>query len=249
MIPAEQLPTERTHLPIIVVGPTLGFVRHGDVTRDSPSLPASVVAFPGERRRPMSEPGRTAEEAAADAALERALVQRLVDGDDSALSELYDRLSRPLFSLALHILHDRSEAEDVLHDAFLAMREKARTYEPSRGSVAGWAITLTRNRAIDRLRLRRRRGDLLAQANPEDLGYVEVETSSADDYRWGDLGATVRTALDRLPPDQRAALQLAYFHGLSQSEIAARLAVPLGTVKARMRRALLRLRDLLQPSL
>jgi RNA polymerase sigma-70 factor, ECF subfamily len=177
--------------------------------------------------------------------LEAELIQRLAAGDDSALGELYDRLSRPLFGLALQVLRDRTEAEDVVHDVFLTLREKARSYDTSRGSVVGWAFTLTRNRAIDRVRMRRRRGELLAQADPSELGYDEAASTAPDPFLLPELASAVMSAVATLPEDQRDALHLAYFSGLTQAEIAARLSAPLGTVKARIRRGLLRLRELL----
>ena len=94
------------------------------------------------------------------------LLSRVTTGDRSAFSELYDRFSRPLYATALRILHDPSEAQDVVHDAFITLWEKAATFETTRGTAFSWAITLTRNRAIDRLRSRRRRAQLLAGSAP-----------------------------------------------------------------------------------
>jgi RNA polymerase sigma-70 factor (ECF subfamily) len=176
-----------------------------------------------------------------------AVVQRMATGDQAALAELYDRFSRPLYAMAVRILGDASEAEDVLHDAFITLWEKAGTFAPSRGTAFSWAIALTRNRAIDRLRQRRRRAEILRDSAPEDF---DLHTRTADpgaDSRalLGDQAQVVRAAVATLPSDQQRALELAFFSGLTQQEIALRLQEPLGTVKARIRRGLLKLRDLL----
>jgi RNA polymerase sigma-70 factor (ECF subfamily) len=178
------------------------------------------------------------------AGIDAGILQRMAGGEKSALAELYDRFSRPLFSTAMHILSDSSEAQDIVHDVFLALWEKAALFEPGRGSAFSWAVTLTRNRSIDRLRTRRRRADLLDKSVPADLGYDESGGEAAGDQaEAGDQAAVVRKAVADLPADQKRAVELAFFSGLTQQEIAQRLKEPLGTVKARIRRGLLRLRD------
>jgi RNA polymerase sigma-70 factor, ECF subfamily len=177
--------------------------------------------------------------------VEARLLQQIAQGDERALADLYDRLSGTLYSLALQILRDRTEAEDVVHDSFLHLWDKAATFDASRGSITAWAITVTRNRAIDRLRRRRRRSEILARADPADFGYDESARGEVDVVVALEDAQVVRQAFAALPEDQRAALQLAYFGGLSQVEIAARISAPLGTVKARIRRGLLRLKELL----
>jgi RNA polymerase sigma-70 factor (ECF subfamily) len=175
------------------------------------------------------------------------LLRRMAGGDRDALAELYDRFSRPLFATALRILNDPSEAQDVTHDAFLALWEKAGTFASARGTAFSWAVTLTRNRAIDRLRSRRRRARLLDESLPGDLGYGDGPAGrGADaDAVLNDEAGAARAALAALPRDQRQAVELAFFGGLTQQEIAERLKEPLGTVKARIRRGLHRLRDTL----
>jgi RNA polymerase sigma-70 factor (ECF subfamily) len=175
------------------------------------------------------------------------LVRRMSRGDKSACAALYDRFSRPLYSLALRILNDKSEAEDVVQEVFLTLWEKAGAFEADRGSAFGWAVTLTRNRAIDRLRTRRRRSTLLSESFVEDLpgGQSAIDPDSADDLMFKEKSVAVRAALASLPPDQLRAVELAYFSGLTQQEIASRLSEPLGTVKARIRRGLIKLRDTL----
>lgn len=173
------------------------------------------------------------------------LLQRVAQGDRDAFAQLYDRFSGPLYGTALRIVREPAEAQDIVHDAFITLWEKASTFDSSRGSGFSWAITLVRNRAIDRIRMRRRRADLLAESAPADLGLGDDHASGADAAATGDDARAVRTAVASLPKEQQRALELAFFGGLTQEEIAAKLEQPLGTVKARIRRGLLKLRDTL----
>lgn len=171
------------------------------------------------------------------------LLRRIGDGDVRAVGELYDRYSAMLFPLALRIVRDRAEAEDVVHDAFVAVSDRASQYVPERGTVAAWLVTLVRNLSIDRTRRRERRGALArdviahepteAVADPETLTFGAVERAS------------VRRALASLPEAQRATLEVAFFEGLSYPEIASRESVPLGTIKSRAARAIASLREAL----
>jgi RNA polymerase sigma-70 factor (ECF subfamily) len=171
----------------------------------------------------------------------------MAGGDRDALAELYDSLSRPLYSTARHILNDASEAQDVVHDVFLALWKNAASFDSSRGAAFSWAVTLTRNRSIDRLRTRANRTRLLGNSIPEDLGYgSEADMLGADSrIDIGDRAKAVRSALAELPNEQQRALELAFFSGLTQREIAEKLSEPIGTIKARIRRGLLKLRDAL----
>lgn len=199
-----------------------------------------------ECRRPiMSDPNDTAAALAEQNRQDAALMERMARGDRAAFGELYDRLSRPLYTTALRILNDAREAEDVVQDVFLALWEKAADYEFMRGSAFSWAVTLTRNRAIDRIRMRQRRSDLLARSTPQDLGYATESdlADSADNLISTERAKHVREALATLPAEQQEALKLAFFSGLTQQEIAEQLREPLGTIKARIRRGLLKLRD------
>jgi RNA polymerase sigma-70 factor, ECF subfamily len=173
------------------------------------------------------------------------LVQRMAAGDRGALGDLYDRFSGPLLGAAVRILRDQAEAQDVVHDAFVAMWEKAGTFDTARGNAFAWAVTLVRNRAIDRVRMRQRRSELLDEAAPADLGYGDGAASptGGDTAALGDEARVVRAAVATLPLEQKRAVELAFFGGLTQEEIARQLAQPLGTVKARIRRGLLKLRD------
>lgn len=176
-----------------------------------------------------------------------ALMLRMARGDREAFGQLYDRFSRPLHATARRILNDSKEAEDIVQDVFLALWEKAGAFAAERGTAFAWAVTLTRHRAIDRLRTRQRRDGLLAQAAPADLGYdAAADAGDSADRLWlQEKARAVRSAVARLPADQQTALELAFFSGLTQLQIAEKLQEPLGTVKARIRRGLLKLRDTL----
>lgn len=172
------------------------------------------------------------------------LVAAMARGDKAAFARLYDQLAGPLFSLALRILGERGEAQELLQDIFLQTWRTAASYETGRGTVFSWLATLTRNRAIDRLRMRQRRSTLLAEGAPDlQPAAMAGDHDSAGSLWQRERVAAVRSALAELTADQRQALELAYFGGLTQQEIAAKLNEPLGTIKARIRRGLLRLKD------
>jgi RNA polymerase sigma-70 factor, ECF subfamily len=175
---------------------------------------------------------------------DRDALARMVRGDHDALAEVYDRHARLLYSLALRIVRRPTDAEDVIQEVFSQVWRQAGRYDTSRGTVVGWLVMVTRSRALDRLR--RDRGEPptadieLATRDVVDPGaMVDLQLVDAEQ------AARVRAALEALPETQRIPLELAYYEGLSQTEIAARLATPLGTIKTRMRQALLRLRDAL----
>jgi RNA polymerase sigma-70 factor (ECF subfamily) len=175
---------------------------------------------------------------------QKELLAAMARGDKNALASLYDQLAGPLYSLAFRMLGDNGEAQDLVQDIFLQVWRSAATYEPGRGSVFSWMATLTRNRAIDRIRMRKRRGELLGNAAPElQPSALGGEEDSAGSLWLREKSAAVHNALAELAPDQRQAIELAYFSGLTQQEIAAKLREPLGTIKARIRRGLLRLKD------
>ncbi len=183
----------------------------------------------------------------ADQAREQArLLAAMARGDKAALAALYDSLARPLYSLAFRVTNDATEAQDIVQDVFLQMWNKAANFDSSRGSVFGWAATLTRNRAIDRVRMRKRRSELLAEAAPDLQPAAPAGDSDSAGSLWvQEKAGAVRSALTRLAPEQQTAIELAFFSGLTQQEIAARLNEPLGTIKARIRRGLLKLRETL----
>jgi RNA polymerase sigma-70 factor (ECF subfamily) len=181
---------------------------------------------------------------AMDAALsDVSLVARCADGDEGALAELYDRFGRAAYGLALRIVRDATQAEDVVQEAFMDLWRSAARFDPSRSRPASYLLTFVHRRAVDLIRreqARPQRGgdidDLSVASTAEDPPSVVVASEQ---------GTTVRQALAALPVLQRQVLELAYFNGLSQSEIAERLGEPLGTVKSRTHVALSRLRELL----
>jgi len=182
----------------------------------------------------------------ADASLadaDRFALQRMVRGDHDALAEVYDRHARLLYSLALRIVGRQPDAEDVLQEVFTQVWRQAARYDTSRGTVAGWLVMLTRSRALDRLR--RERGAPTTDIERASVDVVDPGTTVDLQLVTAEQAARVHVALEALPEAQRVPLELGYFEGLSQSAIAARLGVPLGTIKTRMRQALLRLRDAL----
>ena len=174
------------------------------------------------------------------------LLRAISRGDEQALAAIYDRYRLILFGLILRIVHDRQEAEDVLQEAFLQVWRRAADFDESRGRVFTWLVTIARSRALDRLRTIGSRAKLF----DEVLAHSPIDEAgdAAKDAVKSEQGATVRRALAELPEEQRQTLLLAYFEGLTQTEIADRLGDPLGTVKTRMRSGLRKLRDVLQKS-
>lgn len=169
-------------------------------------------------------------------------VRRVQAGADEGLAELYDRFTPLIYPVALKILKRAADAEEAVQQTWLQVWKGARGYDPRRGTVAAWLVTLARSRALDLYRslAARRRAESQAEAEPPA---VPVDPPAAAARR--QLGERVRNALESLQPQQRQVLEIAYFEGLSQSEIAARLGAPLGTVKSWTRQGLSRLRELL----
>ena len=172
-----------------------------------------------------------------------ALLQAIARGDEASLARLYDQYRVILFGLLVRILNSREEAEDVLQEVFLQVWRRAGDYDEQRGKPFTWLVTLTRSRAIDRLRVlsaRQRLASAAAQDQPAEASDALKETVRSEQK---DI---VRQALAELPEEQRRTLLLAYFEGLTQTEIAAKLNAPLGTVKTRMRSAMTKLRETLR---
>jgi RNA polymerase sigma-70 factor (ECF subfamily) len=173
------------------------------------------------------------------------LLHAVARGDEAALAGIYDRYHLILFGLILRILHDREEAEDVLQEAFLQVWRRSADFDEARGRAFTWLVTIARSRALDRLRSagsRARLAEQAAQTTPDET------SDAAQDAVKSESGAKVRKALNDLPEEQRKTLFLAYFEGLTQTEIAERLGDPLGTVKTRMRSGIIKLRELLGSS-
>jgi RNA polymerase sigma-70 factor (ECF subfamily) len=180
-------------------------------------------------------------------ALDASAMARILAGDDSGLEELYDRHAPFVLGVAMKILRDPVEAEDVVHDAFVAVVERADQFRPERGTVIAWLVTTVRNLALDRARRRTRR----AQITDDELRHQPVApVLDPEAINWLEQRrAVVVAALDRVSPAQRRTLEVAFFEGLSYPEIAAREGVPLGTVMSRAARALAALRAALEGDL
>ncbi len=180
-----------------------------------------------------------------DETSDEAVLAAIQQRDDAALGELYDRYGRLAFGLAYRILGERGVAEDVVQEAFLSVWRRASSFQAGRGSARSWLMSIVHNAAIDRRRGRYRREQSDVQL--DDVAY-RVETDADDTFTVVAAGIAadqVRVALDELPLEQRQAIDLAYFGGLTHQEIAERTATPLGTVKSRMRLGLRKLRTLL----
>ena len=192
-----------------------------------------------DRLNPFPPSRREGEDRIAD----QAAIRRVAAGDTNAIAELYDRHARAVYSLVLRVVDDQAEAEDVVQEVFSQAWIQASRHDPGRGAVGAWLLMMARSRAIDRLRSRRARPDretadgrqVVSLPDPgprQDLMLLGLEQAER-----------LRRALAQLPLLQRVALELAYYEGLTQSEIAERLEQPLGTVKTRIRLALLKLRE------
>lgn len=181
----------------------------------------------------------SAESNAATVAADWSLLERVVRKDESALSELYDRYSGLVYSEARRILRDEGAAEEILQDLFYQVWQTASRFDPQRGSLAGWLVVVARNRAISKLRRKSGKGEELSE-NAVDLR-VDLETSSSQNL----LVEKVRRVLSGMPEGQRAAVEYAYFEGMSHSEIAEKTGEPLGTIKTRIRSAMETLKKVL----
>ena len=175
---------------------------------------------------------------------DEALVALVARGDESALGELYDRVWRVAYGIAYRVLRDDRLAEDAVQEGFLAAWRSAAAFRADRAKASTWIVTLVHRRAVDIVRReeRRRAEPLESESRPDPVD----QTGSAEDAAWlGFERDRVQAALRALPDTQREAIELAYYGGYSQSELAERLGVPLGTIKSRMFAGLARLRELL----
>jgi RNA polymerase sigma-70 factor (ECF subfamily) len=175
-----------------------------------------------------------------------ALFRRIVARDRTAFADFYDRHSTRLYSIAHHILNNADEAQDVLQDVCMQIWEKAATFDPKLGAPSVWAGALVRNKAIDRVRASQRRGRLVEAAAAESALSTEAVDSANESVHGHEKATLIRTAIVELPSEQRHAIELAFFSGLTQAEISEKLCQPLGTIKARIRRGLLKLRERLE---
>lgn len=207
-------------------------------------LPMSDVPlpFPPSRKEAASSEAERQSRAEAD----REMMHCFTSGDETGFATFYRRFAPGLFSLVYRILQDPKESEDVLQEAFVQMWKNTATYDPSRSSLFTWAVMISRNKAIDRLRARQRRFRVVEAAIAEAEVTPAAGAGPADEaLGQSDERLRVRAALETLPMPQREAIDLAFFGGMTQAEISTKLGTPLGTVKARIRRGLLALREVL----
>lgn len=167
----------------------------------------------------------------------------MCEADETALGALYDRWMRALYSLVFHLLKDPDEAEDIVEETFWQAWRKASSYEPSKGAVSTWLLTIGRRKALDRLRAKKRQKEDPIETDQHFADLPSPENDPSQDAEGKELREHVRSALRELPDEQREALELGYFKGMSQSEIADATGQPLGTVKTRMRLAMQKLRE------
>ncbi len=173
-----------------------------------------------------------------------ALIERMMAGDEAALSTLYDRYSAMLFGMLMRILRDQQAAEEVLQDLFLQLWRNAAQFDSARGSLPAWLMVIGRNRAISRLRGRRDR-EVLEEEEGDYANTFASGQNIEDEAVRAQLARNVSAALGQLPAEQRQAVELANFEGMTQIEIANRTGTPLGTVKTRVRTAMQTLRQIL----
>ncbi len=173
------------------------------------------------------------------------LIRRMAAGDREAFGRFYDRYAPMAYSLILRVVHDPADAADVLQETFWECWQRAAAYDPGRGSPEAWLVTRARTRAIDRVRSARRRGETFVAPLDEAIAAAPADPGGDPATRIGDRAA-VEGALGQLPAVQREVLELAYYGGLTQTEIAERLTQPLGTVKTRIRLGLERLREIMK---
>jgi len=205
----------------------------GRARRQHRSLTLTALRADLEPMRPVVQNPEPAEPADSD----EVLMVGAAGGDQAAMARLYDRYAPPLLSAGQRMLGSRRDAEDLLHDVFVEVWQQAGDYSAARGSVKSWLFLRMRSRAIDRLRLASRKN--------VELGDQVLATATRDvveDPALAPDRAQIRYTLEVLPPDQRVAIELAYFGGLSGAQIAAQLGVPLGTVKTRLALGMSKLR-------
>jgi RNA polymerase sigma-70 factor, ECF subfamily len=181
-----------------------------------------------------------------DRAVELELLTRIAKRERPAFEELYTRYANILYATAMKFLKEDADAKDVVQDVFIQIWDKAKLYDPTKGKPLTWALTLTRNRSIDRIRAIQRRSrlrdDFEKETVMDESTGVREALSGVDASEKGQI---LRDAVAQLSSQQRRVIDLAFFHGLTQSEIAEKLGEPLGTVKARARRGLMKLKEIL----
>ena len=215
--------------------------------RSASRLPMAEISSDGQSHTGSNSPrpARTTERLNQDAA-DQELMRGVLAEEETAFSSLYRRFAPGIFSMVYDILRDAKESEDVVQESFVQMWKKASSYDPSRSSLFTWAVMISRNRALDRLRSRQRKSRTVEAAAAENAAAPFELAEQADELLGhAEERARIRRALSRLPEAQRNAIDLAFFRGLTQSEISAKTGEPLGTIKARIRRGLVALRAFL----
>src|SRR4051794_5326787 len=190
-------------------------------------------------QNPIKGPAGPADPSRFSGAEDELLLERIRGRDHKAMTELFDRFSRLVYSVALRVLKDPGQAEDVMQDVFFNLWENPRSFIAARGSLGAWLLVVARNRSIDLLRRRK-------PSDPVDEVVLPAKTNLAAEAERNTIMEKVRGVMNGLPPDQQTSLQLAFFEGLSHSEIAAQTGDPLGTVKTRIRTALISVRKAIQ---
>jgi RNA polymerase sigma-70 factor, ECF subfamily len=189
----------------------------------------------------MNSPGASQDE------IDPAVIRRVAEGDSVAFERVYDAFSGILYSLALRILERPEDTEELLQEVFLKIWRDAEDYDPRRGAPLAWAITITRHKAIDKIRSTTRRLRLYEAAEAEAKNDAAAALPQPlNDAESSENAQAVRESLGRLDPEVRESIELAFFGGLSHSQIAAKLSLPLTTVKSRIRRAMMQLRQSLR---
>ncbi len=211
-----------------------GYLAASKSAASKPAASTRAAVSPRDGQPPASQPGASD---AASPASDPELVARMVQGDRTAVAELYERHKLPLFALARSMRRSAAEAEDLLHDVFLEAWRRSGDYSAERGSVRAWLMLRTRSRALDRIKSAGRPRQLAADAAHESA--VQHAAPETGDQR------RLRELLVQMPEGQRQVVLLGYFEGLCSAEIGERLGIPVGTVKSRTRAALESLRDVL----
>ena len=216
----------------------------------APVSPAIFLAFAGSETKQANgnliHPSKMISAAASKDEIDPALMRRVAAGDFQAFEQVYDAFSGILYTLALRMLERPEDAEELLQEVFAKIWRDAADYDPRRGAPLAWAITITRHKAIDRIRATTRRLRLYEAAAEQARDNPGSISEPARDAELSENAKAVRDSLGSLPPEVRESIELAFFGGLSHSQIAEKLSVPITTVKSRIRRAMMQLRQSLR---